>query len=341
MRRRIVLLLFLLAVLAACDVKPVIKRRVTLNFADDRQYVRVTATTEIGASGRGAIQQRLAAEREALRNETDEWSKRIASVAPVSEEIVTQRQNGAIQRVEHSAVIQRDDLQRFFSDLPLTITLMRGDGFSELSLYPGTSTRATRTQREEVKAILEASSADAARYINATSVLYQYLDAHPERATAVFTILYDEKQTSTIEEEQGLIETVRTTADTLLQRLETSERNAFTIDEEFDLVYNPFSAEIAIRTPREIVAAEGFEKTAADGAFIRRAGLLDALGALETHWISPNLLRAALVDEQPLPAEELARMPRKGVAMVTASEIEQAIAERLRPASVYRVRWAD
>lgn len=340
MPRRIVLLL-LLATLAACDVRPVIKRRVTLDFAGDRQYVRVSAVTDLGVSGRGAIQQRLAAEQEALRSETDEWSKRIASVAPLSEEIVTKRQNGAISRVEHSAVFERNDLQRFFSDLPLTVTLMRGDGFSELSIYPGASTRATRAQREEVRAMLETVAADAARYINATSSLYQYLDSHPERATAVFTILYDEKQNSTIDEEEALIAAVRTTADALLKRMEASERNAFTIDEEFDLVYNPFPVEIAVHAPREILAADGFEKTAADAAFIRRAGLLDALGALEERWISPNLFRAAILDEEPPPAEELARMPRKWTPMLTASEIEAAVVERLRPASVYRLRWVD
>ena len=73
---------------------------------------------------------------------------------------------------------------------------------------------------------------------------------------------------------------------------------------------------------------------------IRRAGLLDAVESLEGKWISPDPLAASLRNDEDTPAD-YAKMPRRWSEIVTPAEIEQAVIERLKPASVYRVRWND
>jgi len=116
------------------------------------------------------------------------------------------------------------------------------------------------------------------------------------------------------------------------------------LHEELDLVFNPFPAEVAVRTPEDILALQYMEERATNLAVIHRDGLLDAMSALEGRWISPDplaiLLRSSqTADSKVPPPATVAAMPRRSTAAVTASEIEKAVMEELKPASVYRIRW--
>jgi hypothetical protein len=194
-----------------------------------------------------------------------------------------------------------------------------------------------------VEATLRAWSVDTARYLAAMHRLYSYLDRQPERAKVVFTRLLASEDTPVREEELALIEDVGRTADPITDRLRAAEREAVAIDEQFDRVFNPFPAEIVVHLPREETALEGFDKK--DGGFvIRRRGLLDAVPALDGRWLSPDpLLMMQMRGEnepEPTPAA-IAAMPRHSSPMVTATEIEAAMMEELRPAAAYRLRWVE
>jgi len=132
---------------------------------------------------------------------------------------------------------------------------------------------------------------------------------------------------------------VWTTADRLSERMRPKETDAYMVDEEFDLVFNPFPGEIVVVTPKIASGVENFDKRDATTFVIPRRGLLDAVSSLEGKWVSPDpFAMSAHGDPKP---EQLAKMPRRWSAVVTASEIEAAVSERLKPASVYRVRWVE
>jgi hypothetical protein len=344
-------LLTLALLLGACGMRGPVASRVTLAPGDDPQRLTITVATEIDSHTAGpAMEARVTEIREALLAGRDEWSPRFASVPAESERIIIDRKYGLLRKVEHSATIDPDNLQRFFSDSGMTLALTGGEGWTELAIYPGASTRATRQQREHVAKTLTAWSEDAARYFNAVDRLYLFLAQHPQRADGIFDMLIGERegerQRPVNEEEQALVDTVTDAMDRLSKRLQAEEKDTVTVDEEFDLVFNPFSAEIAVHTPREIVALDQFEKRATDLAVIHRAGLLDAMSALEGRWVSPDplaiLLRSSQTDDSKLPSPAtIAALPRRSTTNVMASEVEKAVTEQLKPASVYRVRWVS
>jgi len=335
--------------LAACGIRGPITTNVTLAPDEGGSRVRITAITDFASSASGpAMSARVNAARDNVLNYRDEWSPRFRQVELESERLVLERNGGVLSHVEQSVVINRDVIQPVFADTGISISMTRGEGWSQLDIYPGTSTRATRQQREHVERMLHVWSEEAARYFAAVHRVYGYLDAHPDRAQPVFTILFSDKdgERSTIDDEQVLIDDLAAAMQHISDRLRADEKDAYTLDEEFDLVYNPFPGEITLRAPREIVSVENFAKTSADTAVIRRSGLLDAMSALEGRWIAPDpmamVLRAGDSDKTPMPsAAELAAMPRRSTAMVTAEEIRKAVVEKLKPATAYRVRWVE
>jgi hypothetical protein len=62
--------------------------------------------------------------------------------------VIMQRSHGGVS-VEHIASLRREPAE-FFFDTPLTVNFARR-GWCELTIYPGTSLRATRRQRERVE----------------------------------------------------------------------------------------------------------------------------------------------------------------------------------------------
>jgi len=95
--------------------------------------------------------------------------------------------------VTHVGRVPQRDIQSFFSDASLTITLLDGEGWRELTIYPGTSSRATREQRERFERRMASWSGEVAEYFTALHHLYSYLNRHPKRAKHVFEALLGEK----------------------------------------------------------------------------------------------------------------------------------------------------
>lgn len=313
------LLPVLVVLLAACDARPPIATHIKLDFtAEDR--VRVTGTAP----------------------NDDELAGRFAVADPDDERIVIDKKRGAIQRVEHSGTIERFALQRFFTDVAVTIKFDRGYGWSELAIYPGASMRATRPQRERTAAMLLAFSEDAASYVESMSALYRYLDANPQRAEIVFHLLTGEPsdEVSSIAEEEALIEHAREEMNRLRKRVERRQGDAAAIAAEVDLVYNPFPHDISIRVPHEIVSSENFERRGDDVLVIPRPSVFDAVAMVSGKFISPDPL-AMILRGEPTDYQEMARLPRRAAQVVTAADIARAFEEKIKPPSVYRVRWPE
>lgn len=326
--------------LSACGIKPAVENRLSLVFYEDPSRVHVNTSIHIDEPDNKVIAQRVDNLREAIAGNRDEWAMRFAGLNIDNERIILDRANGRVTGVERLTTIDRNELPKFFNDMSITVSLLPNNGYTELTIIPGASSRATRQQRERVLATLHAWSAEAAAYVDALSHLYQYLDANPERAQPAFTILLsDRDQKSVNDEEQALIEKVWTTADRLSERMRPKDTDAYMVDEEFDLVFNPFPGEIVVVTPKIASGVENFDKRDATTFVIPRRGLLDAISSLEGKWVSPDpFAMSAHGDPKP---DQLAKMPRHWSVLVTASEIEGAVSERLKPASVYRVRWVE
>ncbi len=340
MKRTLFLPLVLLA--TACGVRSPIESTLEIVFVEEGR-MRTTARTAIGSYDRNdrAMDARVAETRQQLLAGTDEWSGRFNRVRAQSERIVYEKEAGALSKAERSALFPRDDLQRFFGDLSVTVNIQHGEGWTEFSLYPGSSTRATRAQRALVEETLRILSQDVAGYLAAMHRLYQYLEGAPSREVVVFKLLLEDKEKSLIEEEQALIDDVQRTGTSVSDHLASVRPGQLTIDELFDLVFNPLPAEIGVRVPGAILAVENFEKTAESVVTIRRHGILDAARALENVWLSPDPLAMGELRNVELSVEELAALPRKSTPLVTAAEIEKAFLEKLRPHASYKVRWAE
>src|SRR4029077_10666757 len=221
-----------------------------------------------GAAGNAGIRGSGGAVSGDLRR-TDEWSIRFASAHPDAERVIYDRNGGQLSSVEHSATIPVENLKKFFFDTPISISVTRGEGWAELAIYAGTSTRATRQQREEVQTTLTKYSEYAARYFESVRSMYRYLDEKPQRALPMFTALFtDDKEKTTppeiSEREHSILENVVQHIDAL------SHANAEGADDrEFDLVFNPFPAEIRVNLPTEPLAIEGFTRLKGGGVVVK------------------------------------------------------------------------
>jgi hypothetical protein len=338
LRKHLALAVLLAAV--ACG-RPPVRDEVTIELTGEDAIV--TAQTSFDLESKNAeVRTRLEAARGAALAGTDPWSARFGRLTAQTEQLTFHRTNGVLDRMTRIARIPREDLQRFFSDASLTVSIVDGDGWSELTIYPGASTRATREQREHFTRSMSSWSGEVARYFTALSHVYQYLDGAPQRAPYVFAALLNEKRSdgtdpALLEDEQPMIDTVLEAMEEIGQRMDVEEGRALSFAEEADLVFNPLPATLTIRTDGAIESAEGFRETG--GALvIEPIDLFATIAELEGRWVSPDPLTALLRDEVPT-AEQLAKLPRKSTPFVSGTEIETALREKLVRPARYVVRW--
>jgi hypothetical protein len=114
------------------------------------------------------------------------------------------------------------------------------------------------------------------------------------------------------------------------------------MDRDFDMAFNPFPAELRVFVHGEVLANEGFTK--GDNYLgIKTPTALEAVAALQGRWITPDLVSVALAANQeeigPQLAASIATLPRHASAVVTPTEITDALMEKMRPAPRYRLRW--
>lgn len=339
MKRRFVVALAML--LLSCD--QVERRVVTLAFDPTGEHVTITATTYVAVAKADTPAYAEAEERRsALLAERDEWALRFQQAGPETESVTFQRTKGKIDFVERRATVDAQDLQKFFYDTPVTITTTRGDGWTELAIYAGSSMRANAEQRRIADAILRSYSGRAAHYFAALRTMYLYLEEHPQRAEMMFTEVFaDEKDARPLlsQRERSMTDAVRNAAQGLL---DTNDLHP-NVDEIFDLVYNSFPAQLKILIKGQTLAAEGFSKTDSETYEVKTMSAAEAVASLEGRWIAPDPLALAYGPNAKKDAAELvaiiASEPRHADPVVSETEIAAAIVERMRPAPRYRLRW--
>lgn len=324
--------------LLSCDDLP--RHEITLSFDDSGEHVTIAAETRIPEKGRDeARAQRL---REDLVAYRDEWSLRFANANPAEDRMLYERSHGTVTRVEHVARIDADNLQKFFYDLPLSAVVTHGPGWAELNIYPGTSNRATRQEREEVDHKLQLYARRAVHYFASVRAMYAYLDEQPDRAKELFHALFREDDDPhpllLTEREMSLVESLRRA----LTDMAFGEEETENLEREADLVFNPFPATLVVRVPAEPDIVEGFTREEKGRLVAQTHSLLDAVASLEGKWISPDPLAFAIrSDSKGLDdlAPVIAAQPRHAEAVIGEREVADALRERLRPAPRYRVRF--
>ena len=345
MRHRALLVLLLVGT-AACTRLPVTEQ-VTIEPAAEVDTVTVSVSTTFQLEPENEpARQRIESARAAALSGTDPWSVRFARLhAPLEERHTIEKSRGALERVTRAARIPSDDLQQLLSDTGITVDVLRGEGWRELRLYPGSGGRATREQQKEFETTLEVWSRSVTRYFTAMHHFYSYLDQHPHRAQPMFAAFLEEKRSDgTIpavsdEEERPLLEAVQHSMDEIATRMDAQEGQAAIFLEQADLVFNPFPGRFVIRTPGDVLASEGFSHKGSEVS-IEPVDLFASLEGLEGRWISPDPLAAMLRDEK-VTSTQLAEAERKSTALVSSSEVSRAIREQLVRPRTYSVRWRD
>lgn len=335
----------LLLVLAGCGRVPVTDE-VLIEPDADTDEVTVTVSTSFWLTApEGDLRQQVEDARAAALAGTDAWSVRFGRLAtPRHESLSLQKTNGALERVTRTAAIPSDDLQQLFSDTGITVDVLRGEGWRELRLFPGSSGRASREQQKELAATLDIWSRSVTRYFTAMHHLYSYLGERPERARPVFAAFLEERGPDEIvpavfEEEQALIDAVRHSMDEIAARMDSRTGRDAILLQQADLVFNPFPGRIVIRLPYDVLHAEGFAQKGSE-VMIEPVDLFESLEGLEGRWISPDPLAASLRDQQ-LTSAQLAEAERKSTAVVSSGEVLRAIREQLERPKTYVVRWKD
>jgi hypothetical protein len=338
--KRILLGAAVFAFAASCGT--IVHHDLTLTFDETGERVTVAAATSIPTTKDSKDRARDDRLREDILAGRDEWSLRFANANPESYRVVLDRAHGELIRAERSARIDAADLQKIFFDVAVSAVVTRGDGWAELAIYPGTSTRATRAQRDDAEKKLRAYSERAVHYFAEVRTMYDYMNEHSNRAAEIFAALFrdedDAQQPVISAEERDLVINLRKALNALTEGDDTEQLEA-----EADLVYNPLPARIVVHVPGEPLAVEGFAVGKDHEMIAEPPSLLEAVAALEGRWITPDPLAFALrPDAGNDPASEaalIAAMPRRTSAVVGEIEVSDAIVQKLRPAPRYRVRW--
>lgn len=328
--------------LFAASCANIVHHDLTLTFDGRGERVTIAAATSIPTlkdSHDRARDERL---REDILAGRDEWSLRFANANPESERVMLDRARGELLRAERIARIDVGDLQKVFFDVAVSAVVTRGDGWSELAIYPGTSTRATRPQRDDAEKKLAAYSERAVRYFDALRMMYGYMNQHAARAAEMFAALFrdaEDAQPSLInDEEHDLVEAVRSAVNAL-----TEDEDTERLEAEADLVYNPLPARIVVQVPGEPLLVEGFVRSKGGELVAEPPSLLEAVASLEGRWVTPDPLAFATRPggggDPEKEAALIAAMPRRVSTVIGAIEVGDALVQKLRPAPRYRVRW--
>ena len=340
MRRRLALIVAVL--LAACGRVPVSDDVTVQIEKNDRVLVTVQTTFNDVDSQTPEQLAFVDAARAAAQNGTDDWSARFARLTLEDEAVTVEKHRGKVERVTRAVRIPSGELQQVFADANITVHFLNGPSWRELALYPGGSVRGTSEQRRHFDAAMTEWSAAVASYFVSIDQLYVYLNANPSRARHLMAAVLNEQidggDPIVAEEEQPLIEHVSTTMENLATLMDQEQDGGLTFAEETDLLYNPFPSRTTVRVPGDILSREGFPQD----MVIEPVSLLAAITALEGRWISPDPLAMLLRKDDETPAAtKLANEPRRSASVVKASEIAEAIREKLVRPKAYVVRWRD
>jgi hypothetical protein len=332
--------------------EPAVIEKLTLDFKSSSAVevaidVVVAPPSEIQSA---SARERADRYRKELDNQYDAWSRRFADLDAQSERFLREVEARALKHVARSAVVRPEALQRFFADTGVTVSMIEGHGWRELSLYPGTSTRATTRQRAEMKRQVDRWSAHLSDYFASLEKLYRYLEHHPDRAESAFAGVLEEVVPNPPDdpsgltiEEQELVGGVRAAMEPVTAALVAEDEQAYSLDELTSLVYDPFPCEVIVRVSGRILESEGFEEVEEDELRVPPLRLWTQLEQLQEPWIRPDpllvLVRAIRSREDQLDLSAFSQQERQVLAVPSAAQIRTAMEDRLVRTPLYRVRW--
>jgi hypothetical protein len=339
-----VVIAFVLLTAAGCS-KPPVEHDLVIAFPRESGNATLTVDSRFELHpANDAMRGRVEAAQSAAASGTDEWSVRFARLNADSEEVTYRRRSQKLEAIRRSATIHARDLPLFFADMNATISLHRRDGLVELALYPGTSGRASRHDRQRFEEDLTTWSEAVSRYLTAIHHLYRYMDEHPHRAAVLFSALVANEENSELavqaEEEQPLIDATIATMEKIALLVDDQGEQAMSLSERADLVLNPFPARVTFRLPADVVSSSGFTASPKGELVIEPVDLIAGLASLEGRWISPDPLAAILRDEVPSGAT-LAGMPRHSSATTSSAAIREAVLEAIALPEQYSIVWRE
>jgi hypothetical protein len=347
-----------LSVLAACSLscfEQPVREILYLKFLPgDAVVVGVTvklAAEDVFKENRAA-RERIESVRRDLLESRDDWSRRIESVEPALERTTWDREAGSLRSVSRRIALEHpEDLTRFFSDTLIRAQITILDGETELTLTPGSGSRASRSQRSEFEARRTAWLESYARTLRATEKLYTYLEANGTRAAVCLKEVFreemeteekDEREAPT-PQEQEMTDAVRKSIEESLELFSLPGESPYSLEELSRLVYDPFPAPLTVQVPGAILQVEGFAEGGEQVVKVRELGLWEALDALGDRWVDPNLLVLKYrlqIDKKPLDLPALVRLKRSAGTPPSSAEIQRALETNLAPAPVYRLKWS-
>jgi hypothetical protein len=340
----------------SCFEDPV-DERLQLEVKDkDRIAISLKVSFSVGEdSGKGPLETRIRELRERMLHGQDDWSRRFDLISPLSETMSWHREEGHMRSVEREALIEGSDLPRFLSDTALTFNFTHGSGWSELTIYPGKSTRASEQQKVLLSGRLDEWCGRVSLYLAALSDVYQYLGGHPERAEAVMgTVLREEmsdedraRLATPTDDELKMVAELNLRMNGVSSILLVSDEEAFSLNELSNLAFDPFPAVFTIALPSKVIEREGFESITDHTVRVPHLTFWDALPAMRERWIAPDPLPARVeasrdrASDGKLDLRAFLALERHVTAVPSPSEVKAALLERLKPRARYRVRWAD
>jgi hypothetical protein len=351
-------LAFASAVLLAatsCFEDPV-SERLQLEFREkDKVAIRLKIDITVPDDTKNRpLQARMRDLRDKLLRGDDEWARRFDLVAPEMETVKLHKSGGLLRTLEREAVIEARDLSRFFSDTSLSFNLVRGPGWTELTLYAGKSKRATWQQQTLLSGRLDDWCSRISAYLSTLADVYGYLDRHPDRAEAVLgAVLRDdlsEEERSRLpelaEDEEKIVVALKDRMGDVWSVLFVDEEQDFSLNEISSLVFDPFPANLSVRVPAKILEHEGFETSADQSIRVPQLTLWGALLAMRDRWMTPDPLmtkveHARSSGGKPLSLAAFLTQERRVQAVPSSADVKAALTEGLKARVRYRVRWSD
>ncbi len=322
--------------------------------------VEIRAETRILSSWRDTENPRVAARLDSMRDdilrEQDLWARAVRAMEPERSRVCHDFDKGAlVSSIRQALATDPRAVEKLFAPTPVSAIVRRDERAITLELIPSGATDATYRQRREVEQATETFSASVTLYLGALADLYARLDEHPgeERAAMGRLLSFsveDEEGGELPEEARRLLKLAEEASGPLLDLLNVSGGEAYTLDELSRLVYDPFPASVTIEVAGDLLESEGFVSDD-DGRFAtRRHGLWDALSNLSERWVTPlpvvvlvGALRAVPSDDE-LNEERLLdsvlAAPRRVNYVPDAAEVRASIIQQLSPPKYYRLRWS-
>lgn len=348
------------ALLLVSCFDPAIRETLYLDFAPNG-FVRITAEVQLAgveAETNAAVKSRLFDVERAVLEGTDPWAARFADLEPAAERFGWEKRLGQVRSARRAAIVTEPEaLARFFdrTDVSASYRIDADRGLAELTLAPGSSSRAGRRERRAVEVALGGWPEEVAAYLREAADLYAYLDEHPDRDLAclgeVYGDLLDETEKAGLpaltSDEEERLDRLGDRVAQVWGVLTVDSDEEMSLDELSRLVFDPFPAHLEVSLSADPAEVEGFSELGEGRLEVPQLGLWAAFERLAGRWVQPDpaliyVRHHRQAEAQPVPLASLVELRRSWATeaeLPSSADLRDALAAELTPASLYRVVW--